>query len=64
MALMHRALTASPVSSSITIDARPSSRERASRKTRYVEMTPPMHAAIGRLQRLVADTEHAAEDKK
>src|ERR1043165_10213306 len=53
IALMKSAFTASPVSNSITIDARPSSRERASRKTRYVEITPPMQAANGKLQILV-----------
>src|SRR6185503_10083497 len=52
IALMKSALTANPVSNSMTIDARPSSRDRASRKTRYVEITPPAHAAIGKLHRL------------
>ena len=64
IALMNRAFTARPVSSSITIDARPSSRERASRNTRYVETMPPMHAAIGRLQMLVPKLNSSAEHKK
>src|SRR5262249_60481460 len=51
IALMKSAFTAKPVNSSITIEARPSSRERASRKTRYVEITPPSRAQSGRLQK-------------
>src|SRR6476619_903902 len=53
IALMKSAFTARPVSSNITMEARPCSFDRASRKTRYVETTPPKHAANGRLQTLV-----------
>src|SRR5215813_3397387 len=51
--IMKRAYSSSPVSKSITIEASPSSRDRARIKTRYVETTPPVQAAIGKLQRLV-----------
>src|ERR1044072_3890364 len=64
IALMNNAFTASPVSNNITIDARPSSLERARRKTRYVEITPPIHAAIGKLQRLVPPCNHPPHTKK
>src|ERR1043165_10049436 len=64
IALMNNAFTARPVSSSITIEARPSSRDRASRKTRYVEIIPPMHAAIGKLQRLVPTSSTPPSTKK
>src|SRR4029079_6164216 len=52
IALMKSALTANPVTNNITIDARPSARDLARRKTMYVDITPPAHAAIGKLQRL------------
>src|ERR1041384_8297694 len=52
IALIKSAFTASPVNNNITIEARPSSLERARRKTRYVETTPPAQAEIGKLQRL------------
>src|ERR1051326_4331946 len=64
IALMNNAFTASPVNKSITIEARPSSRDRASKKTRYVEMIPPTQAAIGKLHKLVPTCSTPPSTKK